>query len=291
MNWINYKDDNLIQNSPPDRGFVLADTLPSSVYNNIEEIIFTEELFQFDTNTIINKESEIYFINLLSNSWIESPTLTFKIIFYIRDYKRGGKGSKNYFNLCIKWLLKNHLEDLRRNLKYFPIYGNWKDYLILIGTDLEQDVVKIYCDQLLKDREIVQQISSIPLDKAQIIQYEQVSLAAKWAPKEGRSIDKKYDTVKLFCNYLNINKKEYRKNIINPILDYLNILERNICSKNFSNIRYEILSSKSIKKYHNLFLKNDKKRYLEFLKNRKTINKSTIANLEELSDVFQLGEL
>lgn len=81
----------------------------------------------------------------LQECWESNPSYTLKLIFKIRDC-RGGKGEREVFRKCLRWLEKHHPEDLQHNLAYVPLYGRWDDVLsvkegaTLMGQQLADDL-------------------------------------------------------------------------------------------------------------------------------------------------------
>ena len=63
---------------------------------------------------------------LLDESWKEEPLKTLKIIFFIRDVRKG-KGENSIFYETQRWLALNHPQTFLENLKHIPTTGYWKD--------------------------------------------------------------------------------------------------------------------------------------------------------------------
>ncbi len=191
--------------------------------------------------------------SLLQKSWMESPLDTMKIIFLTRNC-RGGKGEKNQFSICVKWLINNgHIQSVQKNLNNFSHYGSYKDLLYLLGTGLQNEMLQLFANQLKAD---LQALKEHP---------QNVSLAAKWAPSEGCHHDKTYNAVSLFSEKLGVNKSQYRKNYIVPLRKHLRIVERDICGQTLENIDYPSVPSLAMAKYKKIFSEKDEDRFSEYL--------------------------
>eukprot|EP00803_Ostreobium_quekettii_P001255 evm.model.scf_269EXC.8 EVM.evm.TU.scf_269EXC.8 scf_269EXC:104886-107240(+) len=65
------------------------------------------------------------------HAWRESDLMTMKLIFHLRDIRRG-KGAKLPFLDCLVWLVKHHHRTLVANLRHVATVGCWKDLLDLV---------------------------------------------------------------------------------------------------------------------------------------------------------------
>lgn len=193
--------------------------------------------------------------DLILRSWNENKLDTLRIVFQARDC-RGGKGERDAFIYCLKELIALSKADVLCNLVHIPLYGRWDDLLKLLDTELRAEVVEIFCQQLKKDLENLQNGKG----------YE-VSLAAKWAPTEGRKYDKKYCAIKLFCKRLGCDRKEYRKKYLTPLRKHLEIVERNMALNMWDEINYSNVPAICMSKRKKAFEKHDEMRFNEW-KNR-----------------------
>jgi Mg-chelatase subunit ChlD len=94
---------------------------------------------------------------------------------------------------------------------------------------------------------------------------EPISLAAKWAPSEGKHFNReaKYIAIKLFPNTRTAYKK-YRK-LLTRLRTRLNLVERKICSQQWSAIDYAKVPSRAHKLLRNTFQRHDKERYESYV--------------------------
>lgn len=211
----------------------------------------------FIINEIINKA------NLENNP--KNIIDLFIITFMSRDY-RNGKGEKLSFYRIVNILYSKFPETTISLIECIPIYGYWKDLLLLIDEtkknpiidvdyrNLENKIYKVYCLQLLED--YAKYKSNL----------NDISLAAKFAPREGKSFDKKYNSVSkiikiLFPEIVGPHlrgsskqeiKNEWNKakriysNIITNLSTVLDVAEIKICSGKFKNINFEKIPVKCL---------------------------------------------
>lgn len=193
---------------------------------------------------------------LLAKSWESSPLDTAKLIFHLRDC-RGGKGEKKLFHQCLSWLLEHHPEVLSKNLDSVPFYGSYKDWLFLLGSKAEKEMVTHFAKQLKTDKTLL--ASADPKEKANI------SLAAKWAPTEGCAHDRAHDAAKKMASELGVRKVEYRKEYLVPLREHLRIVETAMCEGEWENIDYSKVPSVALKRYKKAFQKHSPEKYKQFL--------------------------
>ena len=62
----------------------------------------------------------------LGEAWAEDALLTLKLIFQLRDIRKG-KGAKIEFHHCLLWLYERHPLTLIENVQYVAQHGYWKD--------------------------------------------------------------------------------------------------------------------------------------------------------------------
>ena len=208
-------------------------------------------------NEIINK----------ANSENDSTKIVdlFILTFMSRDC-RNGKGEKLSFYRIINILYSKFPKTTISLIECIPYYGYWKDLFLLIDEikknpiidvdyrNLENKIYKVYCLQLLED--YTKYKSSI----------NDISLAAKFAPREGKIFDKKYNSVSKIIKilfpeivgpHLRTSSKQEIKNewnkakriyssIITTLSTVLDVAEIKICSGNFKNINFEKIPVKCL---------------------------------------------
>lgn len=249
---------------------------------------------------------------LLSRAWEESPLDTLKVVFHLRDC-RGGKGERARFHDCLRWLVGNgHGAHVRKNLEHVPFYGTYKDLFSLCGTGLEFDALRLYARQLRDDvdsvlesqgvlgkvvdvvgngvgSDRVSEGSSVEIpvvdaggnvvDVLELVKkplpHANISLAGKWAPTEGGSVDRKYKLVRKLVGLLRgefapthaqvSDLKMYRKNVLGVLRRHLDIVERHMCERDWSGIDFAHVPSVAMKTYRKAFAKHEKERFDRYL--------------------------
>lgn len=220
-------------------------------------------------------------VNRITDMWDkafkEDPQTALRILFYVRDV-RGGQGERRVFRIIVKHMLsnKNTLEWLCDNAKLIPEYGRWDDLIYLTyegkNTPFEKIGLKIIDNQLYNDY--------------QFIGTSEVSLLGKWMPSENASNSNTKEMAKYFIRKLKLTSRDYRK-VLSTIRNHLRIVETNLTKKDYESIDYSTVPSKANLKYRKAFLRNDSKRYTEYLdkvnKGETKINASTLYPYEIVS--------
>lgn len=194
----------------------------------------------------------------LTKSCEEDVIDTFILAFQTRD-ARGGKGERAIGRTMFALFLKKYPSYFTSKLiSLIPEYGRWDDLLHLFPNVISlpprfssyicNTVVHVLSNQLRED------IIKMNLGKP-------ISLAAKWAPTEGDSLDRKYKLVKAICKDMGINPKQYRKEFISPLRAYLNIVERLMCNHQWDEIDFSKVPSCAMRRLKKAF---EKHRPIEF---------------------------
>ena len=190
--------------------------------------------------------------DLLEKSWKESPLDTLKIMAYVRDI-RGGKGERKIFRDFLVWLANNSRKNLEMNLDLFiGEYGRYDDLNALLGSGAESVAINYYSEILTKD------LCNIDF---------KITLAAKWIPSEGKSMDKKHKIVAKIAKVLGVNKAELRTKYLTPLRNRIKIVESQMCSNDWNSINFEHVPSVAMKKYSKAFKKHQEERFGLYLKN------------------------
>jgi Mg-chelatase subunit ChlD len=183
-------------------------------------------------------------------AWESDPLRTLKFVFYLRDC-RNGKGEKELFRALIRHMRERDLgEHVSANMEHIPTFGSWKDIpLCFLGTELSTEAINLIAKQLNND-----------------IESDRPSLCAKYAPTEGGTFDRNHRAADNVAKALGVNLVKYRKEYLVPLRAKLNIVEREMCKNNWTNIDYERVPSIAGSRYKNAFSKHDESRYSDYLK-------------------------
>jgi hypothetical protein len=188
-----------------------------------------------------------YLKSIWSGCSVEDKSSIFRAIIYLRS-PRIGLGNEKKGIGAMKALISIDHIFVSRNLQTYVEYCSWKDMTYFLPTIICGDIIRIWGDQLNRD-----------------IDNKYPSLCAKWIPSEGSVDDKNYKVSSRLCSYMSISKKELRKKYLTPFRKRLCIAESHMSNKDYSLVEYGLLPKRARRKYHEVFLANDKDRYLEYL--------------------------
>lgn len=204
------------------------------------------------TNTTSSSElTDLFFQIGAMRSWEEkqilelfgfalekSPLDTLRMLFYSRDI-RGGQGERRVFRTILTHLANGKYANLiEKNLFLVPVYGRWDDLLPLLDTKLENQVLH-FISTALGD----------PVAK---------TLCAKWMPREKSSKAKYAEKIR---KHMRLTKKQYRK----LLSEATQVVETNMCAKNWEDIVFSHVPSKAMLNYRNAFKKHDQVRWEAYL--------------------------
>ena len=247
---------------------ILRGTTPANIHS------YTDNVFR--SKDVTNKDIEDFFA----------------LIFHTRECRGDGKGERTAMYHLLFATAHHRPKVIIDLLEHIPEYGYWKDFqniIELIKTtysshpEAENMINKIYniwVDQLHEDIKSVRSdeewdhVSQDCYDDTESVKIN-ISLAAKYFPKEGKSLDKKYKVslsmAKLyFDKYGSWHKmpqttlketthKTFRKEVISPLTQEINLTERFMCAKEFSKIKFNLVPGKCLSNNRKAFLNIDKK--------------------------------
>ena len=162
--------------------------------------------------------------------------LALKVAAWARDV-RGGAGERQLFRDILRYIERNHPQELPMVINIGPAFGRWDDILVLetpLGKKLAYDLIK---ENLL---------------------VAQDGLCAKWMPRKGP------DAVAL-TKHLGLTPKGYRKLLVG----LTKVVETAMCSGDWSKINYSHVPSVAAARYQKAFWRHDAdgyKSYVEALK-------------------------
>ena len=171
-------------------------------------------------------------VNLFNEAYNENPLVASKILFWVRDV-RSGAGERQTFRDVISFLTTNSPQTVRKNIGLIPEFGRWDDVLVLLGTELEDDMFSLIKTALSNGD----------------------GLCAKWMPRKGVVANK---LRKLFRT----TPKQYRKMLVG----LTNVVESKMCAGDWESIEYSKLPSLAASRYQKSFNQNDNERYNEYKK-------------------------
>ena len=159
------------------------------------------------------------------------PDAALKILFYARDI-RGGLGERNTFISLFSQLAQTNPNNIKHLVPLIPEYGRFKDLLSLFGTPLEYEALCTIRNAL----------------------NERNGLCAKWMPRKGPSANK-------LRAFMGLTPRAYRKLLVG----LTNVVETQMCDKEFSAIEYSKVPSVASARYQKAFGRNDPEGYSTYL--------------------------
>ena len=191
---------------------------------------------------------------LFSKAFAEDKLLATRCAFYFRDIRGGGQGERRSFRAVLRWLAEHYPRVVEKNLENVPFFGRWDDLFILFGTPVEDKMISLVAAQLKSD--------TIALKKDR--EKAQVSILGKWMPSENTSSSATRVLAYKFIHALNLSKKNYRKTL-SALRKQIAVVERAMCSGDWTSINYERVPSNASMRYRKAFSKHDAVRYVAYL--------------------------
>lgn len=189
-----------------------------------------------------------------------SDEIKIKYLFYLRD-AREGIGERDTFRIAMVSTLSDSTKNQKtlaiKSLKYLSEFGRWDDLFHLHGitTEANMEIESIVRNQWVEDLHNYKQNKPI-------------SLLSKWLPSiNSHSVQTKAEAKK-WCKILGLSEPAYRKSL-SMLRSYLNIVERNMSSKEYEKINYSEVPSKAALLYKDAFKRNDAERYTKYLEDLK----------------------
>jgi hypothetical protein len=187
--------------------------------------------------------------------------------FYIRNFRENGKGLRDQSRYMFMRLRKYFPQTMDELLPQFIKHGSWKDYNVMIekGCDkeLRDKIYSLYIDTLRQDRQIYTHNRSC----VNSADYIPLSLASKWIPKEGKSLDRRVHCVntlskRLFPALFQTNPQQAKRafrQYYAPLQAMLKTTETFECANKFDEIKFKDVPKKCLdkKKRAYLYLDND----------------------------------
>lgn len=192
---------------------------------------------------------------------------------------RGGKGEKKLAYDIFLALWEHFPETAAQLLPLFVHYGYWKDLFLLLDLaknlpfyqELQLAVVNIVVEQWKKD---VAALNTYKADtKCTEKNHLNISLLAKWLPREGSSLDRKTNFVRHFAQFMwpagdtstdeewkSASKKKYRR-MVAELTSYLDLPEVLLAAQREDEINFARLASKATMRLRKVFMNEDRDGY------------------------------
>ena len=191
-------------------------------------------------------------------AFYENKMYAIKWLYYVRD-AREGVGERRLFRVCMEYLAKNHTDIAKTMIPLTAEYGRWDDLLSLLDTELADNVIKLFGDQLTED------MKNLKSNKP-------ISLLAKWMPSCNASSRKTREMGSRIALKLGVSERKYRK-MLSALRKYLDVVEVKMAAGQWDQIDYSKVPSRANLIYNNAFLRHDEERrrkYLESLQKGET---------------------
>mmetsp|Transcript_27977 Transcript_27977/g.41244 ORF Transcript_27977/g.41244 Transcript_27977/m.41244 type:complete len:614 (-) Transcript_27977:1533-3374(-) len=204
---------------------------------------------------------------------------------------RGGKGEKKLAYDMFFQIKRYFPETAKSLLPLFAHYGYWKDLLLIAemakdGSEIgaAADATVVQCIELMKSQLAKDEmVLKAHIDTKQLKTDDskqgapEISLLAKWLPRENSHFDKKINFVHLITsepssasvpqsqdssgdqqkNWKSANKAKYRKNV-SKLTSFLELPEVMLSAQRFDEINFQRVASKATFKLSNTFLNETK---------------------------------
>lgn len=195
---------------------------------------------------------------IISLALSEDLDLGLRALLNLSDVRQG-QGERNLFKVGLRVLRDNYDEEVvKKVILSIPELTRWDYVFEFIDTKYEKFVLDF----------IKYEIENSRINN-------KTSLLFKWLP----SLQTNTKLALKISNHLKLDKKSYRQ-MLSSERTKLRIVEKDMSSKNWSNIEYDKVPSKASMIYRNAFLRNDEERYNEFIESVKKgeikINAGTI---------------
>jgi hypothetical protein len=186
----------------------------------------------------------------------------FVTLFHLRGTRNMGKGERQLFVLALVHLHREFPSTVESLVTDIPFYGSFKDLLEIathkdVDSRLEKTCLGVFARQLASDKlasETSKAVGSVP----------DISFAGKWAPREGKSYDKRKKVVDAMCELLHPStdmtihqkRKEYRRSIV-ELSAQLNVPEVLMSAQKWTEINFKQVPALCLNHHRKAFLNED----------------------------------
>ena len=208
--------------------------------------------------------------SMMKLSWAKYPEDTVKLVIHSRDC-RSGKGEKKVSYQGMLWLRKYKPLTYIMNLPTFLNYGCFKDLLQLAAFSQDLKLNPLGCEGHYLELELIAEFLADDIDKFNRGE-KSLSLAAKWAPSEGKYFDKQYGFASdiagiLFPNYNEKDSLKKYRTTLTSLRKHLNVVETLVTSNKWNEIKYSHVPAKAHRLLRKAFLKHCPEEYRQYLDN------------------------
>lgn len=200
------------------------------VYESTDHLIeFFSKAGNFSPKTSYHGET-ISVKDMFRAAWDQDEYQSMQLAMWMRDC-RGGSGNRSGFREVINWIANNHSEWMIANIHLVPQVGRWDDLAVFIDTPCEESALSLWASYITGGH----------------------ALACKWTPRE-KSNKVAFHKLR---KYLKMSPSEFRK----LVSKYTNVVESQMCEKDWVGINYNHVPSVAMARSLNAFAKNDTTRF------------------------------
>jgi hypothetical protein len=191
-------------------------------------------------------------------------------MFHCRATRGMGKGERQLFVWMLVKLNTYWPNTINALIRVIPFYGRWKDLLDIVAEchettnikykALRESCLNLFVIQINEDLKKLEEYESMKKqEEDNKVSAPHLSFAAKWAPREQKTYDKKYKVVNEIASYMfpakvkNDRRKLYRK-VITRLTKSLDIPEIKMSSKKWAEINFKKVPSVCMNKLSKAFL-------------------------------------
>lgn len=222
---------------------------------------------------------------LVQRGWLESPEHTMQIILHTRDIRKG-KGEKKSTMEAILWIREHKPNTYKANLDTFLKMGCFKDLLVITELAEEKKLpalaekefieLELLAHHLGQDMLKLQANSEEMKGGEETKKKQNISLAAKWAPSEGKHFSHlAVRLAKLLFPASKCAEKDYRL-FLKRLRAHLKVTETYMCEGRAKEIDFASVPARCHKNLRNAFAKHAPEEYKAYkealVKGEKKIN-------------------
>lgn len=163
-------------------------------------------------------------------AYVENREVAMRIALWARDARKGA-GERKIFRDILNYLENTNTSDAMALMYKTPELGRWDDLLCFTSEELKNEANNLIAVALSKGDQ----------------------LCAKWMPRKG-------EQAVALRKYLEATPKEYRKLLVS----LTNVVETQMCAKDWDNINFSHVPSLAAARYRNAFKRNTVK-YAEYV--------------------------
>lgn len=197
---------------------------------------------------------------LFMKAFEQHKTMAMQLLFMLRDIK-GGLGERELFRKTLLDLENTEPKLIIKILGLIPKYGRWDDLMIFQNPKVQFQAIRIIARGLKN-----------PKTKG---------LVSKWLPRKPKNQTERVLLTRL-RSFLKLTPKQFRQLLVSNCKE-AQVVEQNMCAKQWDKITYKLVPSSAMKQYGNAFKKQDGKRFKQYL-NETLVNKKPSSTSKSKND-------